>query len=272
MNIREPDIRTARAWLFVPGDRPERFEKAQLSGADVVCLDLEDAVAAGAKDRARENVRAWIEAGNQCVVRVNSAQSDWYEEDIAALTSASGSKVAALIIPKVENPNPLADLGVPIVALVETAMGMHRVHEIAASAAVKRLVFGSLDYALDIGASSGDMPMLMARSTLVLASRLAGLPAPVDGVTANFRDSDLTAADARAARDIGFGGKLCIHPSQVAPVIAAMTPSDLDVAWARSVLALAESGSGSANLDGQMVDLPVIERARAILAQVESTT
>jgi citrate lyase subunit beta/citryl-CoA lyase len=256
--------------LFVPGDRPDRFDKAAASGADIVVHDLEDAVAPDAKARARDLVARRLADGGVGCVRVNADGTPFHDADVAALAGAPG--LVAVLVPKAEDPRLLAQLSgalgpdTAVVALVETALGQHRVHELAAAPGVTRLAFGSIDFALDIGAEDAALPLLLARSSLVLASRVAGLPAPVDGVTQDLDDPAVVARDTAAALGLGFGGKLCVHPRQVAAVNAGFRPSEAEVRHARQVLAAVADG-GTARLGGQMVDRPVVERARQVLAR-----
>lgn len=262
---------TARTWLFVPGDAPGRFEKAVSSAADAVILDLEDAVRTDAKGAARESVAAWLADGGRAWVRVNAAGTPWHEDDVARLAGLPGA--VGLVVPKAECPAQLTGVAERLgedqrlLALVETALGIHRALEIAETPAVDRLAFGSIDFALDVSAEHVDEALLLARSTLVLASRVAGLPAPVDGVTASVRDTDLVATEALRSRALGFGGKLCIHPAQLAAAAAAFTPTDEQRTWARGVIEAAAHADGGvvAGTDGQMIDKPVIDRAHAIL-------
>jgi citrate lyase subunit beta/citryl-CoA lyase len=263
-----PVLASAVSWLFVPGDRPERFAKAASSGAHVVVCDLEDAVAPEAKAGAREHVADYLHDGGRAVVRINGATTAWHADDLAALARAPG--LLAVMLPKAEGAGAVravADAaGAPVVALVESALGVVRVHETAAAAA--RLAFGSLDFALDVAADhDDDGALLQARTTLVLASRAAGLPSPVDGVTTALDDASAAARDAARARRLGFGGKLCIHPRQIAAVHAAYTPTEDELAWARDVLAASADGSSGAvrSSTGELIDAPVVRRARAIL-------
>jgi len=265
-----PDVGSARSWLFVPGDRSDRFAKAAASGADMVVLDLEDAVAEGAKAAARESVTCWVGAGRTACVRINAHGTPSYDADVAALTGLAG--LAAVLVPKAEDPQALVALsealgpGTSLVALVESAVGVQRTDEVAAVPGVDRLVFGSIDLALDLGAEDGGLPLLYARSRLVVASRAAGVAAPVDGVTPSLDDAGAVEADAIAAARLGFGGKLCVHPAQVAVVNTAFSPSEQDVQYAQRVLAAA-GGGGAVRLDGQLVDRPVLERARRVLGR-----
>jgi citrate lyase subunit beta/citryl-CoA lyase len=266
---------TARGttWLFVPGDRPDRFTKAAASGADQVICDLEDAVAEDNKAAARDAVREQLAAeGTRCWVRINPAHTPWHRDDLDALVGLPG--LAGIVVPKSESPHELVALrvsvgdGTAVVALIETAVGVVGAGPMAACLAVDRLAFGSLDFALDIGADpDDDSALLLARSTVVMASRVAGLPPPVDGVTPDVRDTVKVASHARRSRSLGFGAKLCIHPAQIAPVANAFAPSPDEVAWARQVVARAGSAGGAAAAaDGTMIDRPVLARAQRIMA------
>jgi citrate lyase subunit beta/citryl-CoA lyase len=269
-------VRDATTWLFVPGSRPDRFDRASSAGADEVIIDLEDAVAADAKAEARDQVAAWLDGQGSAWVRVNGVDTDWYDDDIAALRSRPGLR--GLVVPKAEDPATLARLrdrlapGVAVLALVESAVGIVDASAIAASGAVDRLAFGSIDFALDIGADESNDAMLLARSTLVIASRVGSLPPPVDGVTMATGDQDATRTAAAYARSLGFGGKLCIHPSQIEPVASAFRPTPDQLAWATKVLDSvpdslpAGTDPGAFSVEGVMVDRPVLARARSIVA------
>ena len=154
------------------------------------------------------------------------------------------------------------DRDIPIVCLVETAVGVSRVEDIAPHAA--RLAFGALDLAADLACAPTNQALHYARSRIILASRLGDLPAPLDGVTANFRDLEAVEEDSWQAVQLGFGGKLCIHPSQVKPVKGQFALTPEDIAWAKQVL---ELDDGVAVLNGQMIDAPIRLRARAIYAR-----
>lgn len=248
--------------LFVPADRPDRFEKAAASGADAIILDLEDAVAPERKAAARAALRVDFTA-LPVLVRVNAIGTQWHDDDIEAVSALS---FAGVVLPKAEPDTGLdpllADSPVPVLALIETARGLSEARPIARLGAIARLIFGSIDFCADLGAAHTREALLAARCELVLASRLAGLAAPVDGVTTSLDDADLIRADARHARDLGFGGKLAIHPRQVAPIRKGFLPEAAELEWARKVL---DSGEGAASVDGAMVDEPVRIRARALL-------
>ncbi len=255
--------------LFVPGDRPERFGKAAASGADAVILDLEDAVSPSAKETARQRVR---EASLDIIriVRINAIGTPWHVDDLAAVLAIPR---CAIMVPKAEASPAFAELsrritasGAAVVALVETARGLAGAREIAAIAGVSRLAFGSIDYCADIGCEHVREALLPARGELVLASRLAGLPQPWVGVTTEVADAAVAGHDAHHARSLGYRGKLCIHPAQVALIKAAFHPTDDEVAFARKVMA---SGDGAVSIDGAMVDEPVRKRARQILDRAD---
>jgi citrate lyase subunit beta/citryl-CoA lyase len=249
----------ATTFLFVPGDRPDRFGKALASGADVVILDLEDAVAPAAKDAARAAAGEWLES-HRAMVRINAPGTPWFDAD-AELVAVRGVPV---MVPKAETPGVLAGFGA-VVALVETALGVERAGELAAVPSVTRLAFGSVDLAAQLGVAPEDRePFAYARSRLVIASAAAGLAPPVDGVTTDLGAGSPLEEDVRYARRLGFGGKLCIHPKQVAVVRAGFTPTEAERAWARRVVA---AGDGVSVVDGRMVDKPVLARARHILGE-----
>ncbi|MDI4666168.1 CoA ester lyase [Xanthobacter autotrophicus] len=250
--------------LFVPGHRPDRFAKAADAGADAVIIDLEDAVPPDAKASARDALTADLAV--PVLVRVNGAGTPWHVDD---LTAAARLGPAAVMLPKAEDPAILdavaAALGpaIPVVALIETARGLAAARAVAAHPAVGRIVFGSIDFCADLGCAHVREALLPARAELVLAARLAGRPAPVDGVTTGIDDAALIVDDARHARALGFGGKLAIHPRQVEAIRSGFLPDAAELAWAHRILA---SGEGAIAVDGAMVDEPVRMRARAILA------
>ncbi|QEL22874.1 CoA ester lyase [Bosea sp. F3-2] len=255
-----------RAPLFVPADRPDRFAKAAASGTDAIILDLEDAVAARAKETARHALATGF-TDLPVIVRLNAHGTHWHEADV---TAVAGLDVSAAILPKAEDPATCAivacRLGRPLIALIESARGLANARAIAATVDVARLAFGSVDYCADLGCAHLRDILLPARQELVLASRLAGIVAPLDGVTVRMGDPTAAYEDALHARNLGMTGKLCIHPSQIAEVKRAFAPSRDEIDWAHRVLA---TGSGVTSVDGAMVDEPVRIRARMIVEQVE---
>ncbi|MFT3872355.1 MAG: CoA ester lyase [Nocardioides sp.] len=262
----------ARTWLFVPGDRPERFDKAAAAGADIVILDLEDAVSPGAKQFARDAVVTWVGgARTPFAVRINAVDRPGHKDDLATL--AGLGRPTVVMLPKAEDPGTVAavlaalPVGSAVVALIETALGVIRATDIAQSPGVVRLAFGSYDFAAGLGVDPDHPPALAAaRSMLVLASAVAQLEGPVDGVTGDVYDHDRLVADVEAAVALGFAGKLCVHPTQVSPAASALAPTAEEVAWAAKVLAAVSEGGGQGVvlLDGRMVDAPVIARAKRL--------
>jgi citrate lyase subunit beta / citryl-CoA lyase len=260
----------SRAWLFVPGHRPERYGKALASGADRVIVDLEDAVPPADKDAARAALARWLaQAPTPVAVRLNAADSPWFEADLALLAAPA---LAAVVLPKADDAAVLARLtarrsGLALVPLVETAQGLAQARALAAVPGVQRLAFGHIDFQVDLGlCNATEAELLPYQCELVLASRLARIAAPLDGVTVALDDASVLQADVQRARRLGFGGKLCIHPRQVAAVQAGFRPGAAEVAWAQRVQAASTQAGGAAvALDGQMIDKPVMLRAEAIL-------
>lgn len=258
-----------RSYLFVPGDRPERFAKAQAAGADAVILDLEDAVAPADKPLAREHIATAALAQGALYVRINACGAPGFDDDLTVLTRP---EVSGVVLPKAESADQLAALRarlarpLPVIALVESALGVWNALEIARAEGVARLAFGSIDFQVDAGCGGADEALLYARSRLVLASRIAGLAAPIEGVTASIDDEALLVSETAKARALGFGAKLCIHPKQVAAVNAAFSPSEADIRWARQVVdACQASSAGALSVGGMMIDRPVLLKAQRIL-------
>ncbi|AXC48806.1 CoA ester lyase [Paracoccus suum] len=252
-----------RAPLFVPADRPERFAKAAASGADAIILDLEDAVAPDSKDAARAALRCDF-TDLPVIVRINGHGTPWHETDLAAVAA---QQFAAVMLPKAEAPAICGDVALraakPLIALIESATGLAHARSIAMASGVIRLAFGSVDFCADLGCAHLREVLLPARFELVLASRLAAIAPPLDGVALNLDDPSASHDDAAHAKALGMTGKLCIHPRQIAEVRRAFVPTASEAAWAERVLSTRD---GAVALDGAMVDEPVRIRARAILA------
>jgi citrate lyase subunit beta/citryl-CoA lyase len=260
----------ARSYLFVPATRPDRFEKAIQSGADAVIIDLEDAVPTQSKAEARAGLAKWLSPNHPVYVRINAQETEWYKDDVSAVVREG---LRGLLLPKSEDPTQVAELaaGLPdsvaLIPVVETAQGIWNSHELARCPKVERLGFGNLDFQRDLRILGNGIELLYTRSHLVLVSRLANLLPPIDGVTTALEDTNILLQDIEQARRLGFGGKLCIHPRQVEMVNRGFLPSEQEIAWARRVLEAAEAGAGAAvRLDSEMIDVPVIQRARQILA------
>jgi citrate lyase subunit beta/citryl-CoA lyase len=257
------------SYLFVPGSRPERFDKALAAGADVVIIDLEDAVSPSDKDSARVAVAGWLSAEKPVCLRINSVDSDWFAADLA-LCARPG--VVAVMLPKaaaVSDIDTLRKAGARrVLPLIESAQGFMNLAALSSTDGVERLAFGSIDFSVDLGIEGDDRELDYFRSQLVLASRVAGIAPPIDGVTTAIGDVDVLASETLRGKRFGFGAKLCIHPAQVAVVHASYLPQAAEVAWAERVMAAAAGSQGAAvAVDGKMVDRPVILKAERILGQ-----
>jgi len=263
-------------FLFVPGTRPERFLKALDSGASAVVLDLEDAVAEEDKESARNAIRnAWPQFSDEqkqrLVIRTNSPGSKFYSAD---LILAQELKVSCLLIPKSESLDQIngAALVLPntaIIPMIETAIGLDRLREIANSNQVLRLALGNLDLQADLGmiCDAQESELQTARYQILLASRVAQIAPPIDGVTPSTDDLPRITDDAQRAKRMGFGAKLCIHPKQVAIVKTAFMPTEEEITWAQRVVEADQTSKGGAvKLDGRMIDRPVVLLAQRTLA------
>ncbi|HET9646257.1 MAG TPA: CoA ester lyase [Burkholderiaceae bacterium] len=263
-----------RTYLFVPGNRPERFAKALISGTDAVVLDLEDAVAPAAKNEARDAIAQWCREITpqdrfRIAVRINDAHSPEFDDDLRLMRDIG---IASVMLPKAESREHVRAMrnGWPVgqvLALIESARGVANSREVAAADGVARLVFGTLDYALDLDLDIADSSdgLSHAASELAIASRLAELPAPVAGITPQLDNEMRLLADLAWARRHGFGAKLCIHPRQISPIHLELTPSEKDVIFAQRVLAAEAASPGAAQLDGRMIDRPVVLQAQRTL-------
>jgi citrate lyase subunit beta/citryl-CoA lyase len=281
-----------RSMLFVPGDRPERFSKATGSGADAVIFDLEDAVTATTRPQARRDVAAFLGTAVRTVplwVRINPVQGDDALADLAAIVAA---KPDGIVLPKARSGVDLQQLdhwlealeaqhgqahgSIKVLALItETASAL--VNAASFSSPPGRVIaysWGAEDLAADIGASSNRTPdgefeytFRLARSSCLLMAAAAGITA-FDTTDIEFRDTAAVGRRAQAARRDGFGGKLAIHPAQVAPIHAAFAPGEDEVRWARRVIELMNSaqGPGAVALDGRMIDRPHLRQAERIIA------
>ena len=272
-------VAQACSFLFVPATHPERFQKALASGADMVIVDWEDAVAPADKAGARVallEAALTLDAAQRArlLVRINAEGTPWFADDLAALAQLMARGLAGAVVPKAEHLPTLqavahaAGTRAALLPLIESVAGLDAVDALAAGPQVARLAFGHLDFQVDAGMACGpdEAELLPVRMALVLASRRAGLAAPIDGVTVDTRDPDRMAQDAERARRMGFGAKLCIHPAQVAPLHAAFDPDEAAVAQARRVQqALQDAGGGVCVLDGRMVDAPVLKAAEQTL-------
>ena len=265
--------------LFVPGSRPERLPKALASGAGGVIVDWEDAVAPGDKAAARTALAQALAAlapaeRARLALRINARGTPWHEGDLAAVHALAGQGLQAVVLPKAEDAAGIGEvaraLGAAgwVLPLVESVAGLDALRELARAPRVLRLVFGHLDFQADAGLACGpdEEELLPVRLQIVLAARAAVLPAPIDGVTPDTRDLARVQTHAQRALRGGFGGKLCIHPAQVAAVHAAFRPAPEQLDWARRVVQGFEAaGGGVFTLDGRMVDAPVLKLAQRML-------
>lgn len=264
---------TQHSFLFVPGHRDDRFAKAIASGTDAVILDLEDAVAPEAKEAARESVRGWLAAGGRALVRINAADTPWFTDDLEMLRALPQ---AGVMLSKADTPSLTHTLGVlpgrEVIALLETVAAFMDLPALSRVPGLTQIAFGSVDFGIDSGIVDSGDAMVAVRSQIVLHSRFAGLRAPLDGVSLSFDSAEQMVADALRSFQLGFGGKLCIHPAQVAAINRAFTPTEQEHSWAQRVLqAFVDSGGAATAVDGKMVDRPVVERARRIVAAVGGT-
>lgn len=281
--------RAPRSLLFVPATSPQKAEKAFASAADGVILDLEDSVALAEKAQARQNAAQLLGARRPKLVflRVNAISTPHCFDDLHV---AAAAQIDGIVLPKAESAAELAMVdwvltqleakagkaagGIEIVPIIETARGLAAASEIArASSRLRCLAFGAVDLALDmdIDVTDDSGPMAHARFTLALASRQAGLQGPLDTVFVDIRDLDGLRASTLRARAMGFGGKCCIHPAQIETVNAVFTPSEAELARAREIVTAFEraeaAGAAAVSVGGAMVDYPVVEKARRMLAK-----
>lgn len=287
-----------RSFLFAPGNRPRFVEKVAHCGADAVILDLEDAVPIAEKEPTRHAVRAALSTITNCpvYVRINplvAAASFSQAIGAADLEAIVCSDLAGVILPKTESAadarqaesilndleeqHGLAPGGIDLIPIIETARGVHHAFDIAdAGTRIKRLAFGAGDFTRDIGVqwSRREVESQYARSAIVIASRAAGIEAPFDTVWIEIRDLRGLSRSARLAKQLGFQGKMAIHPTQVEPINTAFSPTPDELENAKRVVAAFEAaeaaGEASVQLDGQMIDYPIVEAAQRILDMADA--
>jgi citrate lyase subunit beta/citryl-CoA lyase len=280
-----------RSFLFAPGNHPRRVEKALSLGADAVILDLEDACPIAEKVATRAIVVAACQKDRAGLgyVRVNATTTEFGYGDIVAVVQRG---VDGIVLPKVESADELRavewvisslerERGLPpgrfdVIPIIETGKGVANVRAItSAGTRVKRIAFGAGDFTLDMGLTwtRDEAELLPYRSECVLASRAAGIEAPVDTVWVDLKDAEGFRASAVRIKQLGFQGKMCIHPEQVPVVNEIISPSAAEVAWSRKVVdafdAAEKAGSASIQLDGKFIDYPIVYRARRVLVQAE---
>lgn len=257
-----PEI--SRSWLLVAGGRPEAFDSAASSRADQIILDIEDAVDPSRKDAARADVVSWLGAGGSAWVRINDRSTEFWDRDVAGLRDVPG--LAGVVLAKTESAQEVTEtfdrLGgsVPVVPLVESALGIEEAVNIARARGAFRLAFGSGDYRRDTGTSADDLAMAYPRSRLVVASRVGGLPGPIDGPTVSS-SYPILREQSEVAVALGMTGRLCLHAEQLPVVNEVVSPTPSDVTWARDFLE-DFAARGSVVRDGS--DLPRLGRAQKI--------
>jgi citrate lyase subunit beta/citryl-CoA lyase len=253
----------ARSWLLVNGAQYERFAPADHSRADIVVLDIEDAVAPKDKVAARDNVIRWLDAGNKDWIRVNGFGTPWWADDLEMLANTAVGGVMLAMVESVDHVTETAKRlpGVPIVALVETARGLERITEIAAAKGTFRLAFGIGDFRRDTGFGDNPATLSYARSRFTIASTAGHLPSPIDGPTVGSSALKLSEATAVSA-EFGMTGKICLTPDQCPTVNEGLSPSQDEIGWAKEFFAEFERDGGEIR-NGS--DLPRIARAKKIL-------
>lgn len=279
-----------RTLLFVPGNRPDRFEKAIGSGTDAVIMDLEDAVLPGQKGEARVQVRAGLLKPSPVplIVRVNGLDTPHFGDDVRSVV---GEGLSGVMVPKVESADQLSDIhaaiteaenaqgletgALPLIAMIETAQGVDRISEIVRvrinPSRLHTIAFGAADYTLDLGIEMTRLgtELLYARSRLAVACRAAGLERPIDTpFMLDLKDQEALTEDAMRARQLGFQGKLCIHPNQIEVCNRVFSPTEAEVRYAEKVIqafeAAGQGGQGVLQMDGKFIDLPIVARARKV--------
>ena len=261
--------RLSRSWLLTSAADTSLFAPALASEADSVILDIEDAVPEKDKDRAREEMIEAMHQGVSAWVRINDITTPHWEKDLAALSEVDNLR--GIVLAKTEHPDHITKTammsraGTPVVALIESAVGLMNAYDIARAPGVFRLAFGVGDFRRDTGASGDPMALAFARSTLVTASRVGELPGPIDGPTNGVSGDELEAA-CKVTQSMGMTGKLCLNPDQTDGINHALAPSDQEIRWAREMIEQAESGHAGA--DGSY--LPRLARAKKVSELAET--
>lgn len=281
-----------RSLLFVPGNKSDMLEKARAIAADVLLPDMEDSVPDDEKANARETIAANLASlageGRVLVPRVNSLATGWLEPDLEAV---AGPHIFGISAGKIESPADVAAISLAmtraekragidpgalkLVVWIETAAAVLRCYDICtASERIVAAAFGAEDFTFDLGVEPGedDLQLLYARSALCTAARAARVAA-LETPHFEFRDLAALRTSSAAARGLGFNGRFAIHPAQVPVINECFSPSAAEIEHARRVVAVYEEaekrGRGSTSLDGRVIDVPVVKRARALLALVE---
>jgi citrate lyase subunit beta / citryl-CoA lyase len=281
---------SARSYLFVPATSERKIEKAYASAADAIIVDLEDAVALTEKAAARAALESFVPPApaRPTWIRVNAVATEFCFEDLQAccrtgitgvllpkVESGEQLRMVDWVLASVEKARGLAPRAIAVAGIVETALGVQQVAQIAAgSPRLRRLMFGALDLAADLGIDTGDDigATSQARFAIACASRAADIEPPVDTAYGEIANLEGLRATATRAQALGYTGKACIHPAQIEIVNAVFTPSEAEVAWARKVVVTFEqaerAGMAAVALEGQMLDYPVVQKARRLLERL----
>jgi citrate lyase subunit beta / citryl-CoA lyase len=271
-----------RSMLFSPGNKPNLMAKALATRADAIIFDLEDSVPPEQKEIARAEIEKLLSGqhGKRIYIRTNPVDSPFILPD---LLFVSRQPIAGLVIPKVSHPGDLekvtwlidqssgkARTDLSIIAIVETPRGVANIKDIAATERLGAVMFGALDYVLELqGTREDDLALAFPRLAIAVACRANSID-PIDSVYPDYRDLDGLERECRRARSMGYSGKACIHPAQTDVINRAFSPAEAELAWAQRVVAAYEQatqdGTGAVSVDGSMVDEPVYKRARNILA------
>lgn len=264
---------THRSLLFVPGARPERFEKALAAGADVTCIDLEDGTPPQSKDEAREATAAFVKT-RSAGVRINGVGTPWFDADVQALKGVGG--LSMVMLPKAESADQIAltaeRLGAghaPLWAVIESAEGLKNAWDIAAAPGLQGILFGGADYSVDIGSDMEWDALAYARGALTAACARAGIQL-MDVPYLDVRDPAGLIASTRRVKAMGFTGRACIHPDQVSGVREAFAPTPAQIDHARKVIETFDAAQGGpALLNGKLIDLPILRAANRVLETAE---
>ncbi|EAJ8666618.1 CoA ester lyase [Campylobacter coli] len=272
----------AKSFLFVPSIFPERFTKALQSGASQIIIDLEDSVEVAKKEVGRKNI---VDFSSQCaknndkfLIRINETKSKEFQKDLSLISTIKESNgIIGVVLPKAqsyEDIDMLSQFELPIIPIIESALGVENLDDIARHPSVLALSFGSLDMTLDLNLQEGEGKNFILnsiRTQIILKSTKYNLLSPINGVYPDIKNIDGLKEDLIFAKSMGFGGSLCIHPNQVAPINEVFSPSAKQIAWAKEILSLRQNSNDIIfNYNGMMVDLPVIKKAEQILLDSNS--
>ncbi len=280
MNKLSAHLALAQTFLFAPGHRPEFFSKALNSSSKAVIIDLEDAVPPEQKSEARKNLQALFkncskENLERILIRINPMDGPFTDADLVFLNTLNVP--LHIVVPKAESLTQLNSLcsAVPhvqwIIPIIESALGIDRVKEIATHALTLRLALGNIDTQADLGLTcdADETELLPVRFAITLATRLAQIAPPIDGVTTDISNQELLKTDTLRSKRLGFGAKLCIHPKQVDGILDCFKPTPSEVAYAQRVVTADQESKGAAvKLDGKMIDRPVVLLAQRTLKLV----